>query len=260
MTDREGLEAQFLAHLTVVERAAAAVCRRRGLLGDEAAEFLAWAKLRFVQDDYAILQKFRGESSLATYLTVVVAMLFREYRVQRWGRWRPSAAALREGPLAVRLETLVHRDGCELQSAIAMVQSSWRPPPSTRDLVSLYRRLPMRMPVRAVEVGPEPLDAIELPTSADAELLAHEHGEARSAAAATLSAALTELPDEERVIVRLRFWEGLSVADIARALQLPQKPLYRRLERALQELRVRLERAGVTRDEARTLLQELPSE
>ena len=74
-------------------------------------------RLRFIENDYAAIRKFRGESSLGTYLTVVVAMLVRDYRVQRWGRWRPSAAARRLGDVAVRLETLVRRNGQAVHEA-----------------------------------------------------------------------------------------------------------------------------------------------
>jgi RNA polymerase sigma factor (sigma-70 family) len=63
---------------------------------------------------------------------------------------------------------------------------------------------------------------------------------------AALARALGQLSAEDHVIVRLRFWEGLTVADIARALGLAQKALYRRLDRALATLRARLERDGVS--------------
>jgi DNA-directed RNA polymerase specialized sigma24 family protein len=53
--------------------------------------------------------------------------------------------------------------------------------------------------------------------------------------------------------VRLHYMEAMSVADIARGLALPQKPLYKRLDRVLQRLRRELERAGVTREYVQTL-------
>jgi DNA-directed RNA polymerase specialized sigma24 family protein len=45
------------------------------------------------------------------------------------------------------------------------------------------------------------------------------------------------------------------VADIARRLDVPQKPLYRRLERALRTLRTALERAGVPVERVRAALE-----
>ena len=70
---RQDLEAQFLAHLPAAERILSALARRHALSRDAAEEFSAWAKLRLIENDYAILAKFRGESSLATYLTVLSA-------------------------------------------------------------------------------------------------------------------------------------------------------------------------------------------
>jgi RNA polymerase sigma factor for flagellar operon FliA len=73
----------------------------------------------------------------------------------------------------------------------------------------------------------------------------------------TLSAALESLPGEDKAILRMRFWESMTVADIARALCIAQKPLYRRIERALAEVRQYLEASGVPRERARELLGEL---
>ncbi|HEV2146432.1 MAG TPA: hypothetical protein VGR37_03360, partial [Longimicrobiaceae bacterium] len=157
MPDRKDLEALFLENLGWIERVAASICRRHGFGGDDAEDFASWARLRIVEDDYAVLRKFRGESSVTTYLTVVVAMLFRDYRVSRWGRWRPSAAARRHGRLAVRLETLVHRDGYRLEQAGELLRTTGETDLSERELAELLARLPARSPTRPVEVGPDPL-------------------------------------------------------------------------------------------------------
>jgi RNA polymerase sigma factor for flagellar operon FliA len=71
-----------------------------------------------------------------------------------------------------------------------------------------------------------------------------------------LSQALSRLEAADRLIVRMRYWQDMSIADIARALGLPQKPLYRRIERALAAVRRHLERAGVSRTEAATFFEE----
>src|SRR5262249_26292549 len=107
MAERQDYSALLLQHLPWIERAAGGLCRRHALDPDECDDFASYTKARLLDDDYAVLRKFRGESALTTYLTVVLSMFFRDYRVSRWGRWRPSAAARRRGPLAVRLETLV---------------------------------------------------------------------------------------------------------------------------------------------------------
>ncbi|MGH8186413.1 MAG: hypothetical protein ACREUC_07605, partial [Steroidobacteraceae bacterium] len=79
------------------------------------------AFLKLIEHDYAVLRRFEGASSLRTYLTVVLHRVLLDQRNREWGRWRPSAAAYRNGPLAVRLERLVTRDGLTPAEAIAAV-------------------------------------------------------------------------------------------------------------------------------------------
>ena len=97
-------ESQFLTSLALIERLIEYTCRRAHCPAQEAEEFAGWAKLRFVSGDYGILRKFEGKSALSTYLSVVLQRLFLDFRVERWGKWRPSAEAKRMGPLAVRVE------------------------------------------------------------------------------------------------------------------------------------------------------------
>jgi RNA polymerase sigma factor (sigma-70 family) len=252
MPERSQLEALFLAHLPVVERILGALARRHGMTGDDAEEFGAWAKMRLIENDYAILARFRGESSLATYMAVVLATLQREYRVAEWGRWRPSAAARREGPTAVRLETLTQRDGLTLDQAAELLRTTGETTLSDRELGALSMRFPWRAPLRPVQVGDSRADA-QGPTRADELIEHHEAAAECSAARRALDDALEELPDEDRLVVRLHYMEAMSVADIARGLALPQKPLYKRLDRSLRRLRRALEQAGVTHEYVQTL-------
>ena len=60
--------------------------------------------------------------------------------------------------------------------------------------------------------------------------------------------ALAGLEPEDRLILRLRFEQALSVVEIATTLRVEAKPLYRRIERLLGGLRRDLERAGVDRE------------
>lgn len=255
--DRQDLEALLRDNLEIVNRIVASVCHRNGLHGDDADEFRSWTYLRLVDDDYAILRKFRGESALATYLTVVIAMLFREYRVREWGRWRSSAAAQRLGPLAERLEMLIYRDGHTFSQAAEMIRSEGVEV-SDRELADLLAQLPPKHPSRPVSVGSDALDSAPAPSRADERVEGDETDRARRHAEAALFRALERLPDQDRLIVRMWVWEDLSIADIARALVLPQKPLYRRLERIFKRLRADLEAEGVTRDFFRGLLEDRP--
>ena len=253
MTDRPELEALFLAHLAWVRQAAAACCRRHRMDVTDVEDFTSWAVLRLLENDYAVLGKFRGESSLRTYLAVVLATLLREYRVQCWGRWRPSAAARRAGPVAMRLEALVHRDGYPLRQAVQVVRLTGETARSERELVTLFASLPPRAPRGECELRDDVPDPRAV-ASADGAVLAEAALDEERRAAVAIANALAALPPEDRVIVQMRFWDDMTVADIARALGLSQKPLYRRLARLLRLLRRSLEGAGISRRRGLTLL------
>ena len=252
MTDRHELEVLFVDNLPIADRIVGALARRHGLDKSNAEEFGSWARARIIENDYAMLAKFRGESSLSTYLTVCLAMLFREYRVAEWGRWRPSVAARRQGAVAIRLETLVRRDSLPLAQAGEILRTSGETKLTDRELAGVLSKLPMRGPLRPVQTGEPSFEPIDGARADDFVVLEESAAEGHAAHRA-LEGVLDELPAEDRVIVRMHYLEELSVADIARGLSLPQKPLYRRLERALKTLRAGLERVGISSDSIRGL-------
>ena len=242
-------ERLFLDHLDVIERIIAIIARRHTLSASDAEEFGSWAKGRLMDSDYAILRKFGGRSSLATYLSVVLSNLYRDYRNSVWGRWRPSAAAQRFGPVAIRLEELVSRDGCSVREAIGILRSRGATA-TDAELTRLAARLPQRTTDRTVSVE-EVEEALPAPRGSSSVA-----DEERSTVEHALLASISELPDEDRVITRMRFWDGLSVADIAKTLRLDQKPLYRRIEMIQRRLRDTLARHGITQQRAREVLAE----
>jgi len=250
--DRQRLEALFLSQLGWIERVVAAISRRNGLARDDADDFASWTTLRLIEDDYGVFRKFRGESALTTYLAVVIAMLFRDYRTHRWGRWRPSAAARRRGPLTVRLETLVYRDGLRLSQAAEVLRTAGHTDLSDRELATLLNQLPVRQSGRPQEVTPSGGADIPATEHADDLVVSDEVAMARKA----IEEQLKRLPLEEQLMLRMRYWEGMTVVEVARGLGLPQKPLYRRLDRALGDLRHYLEESGMSQDGVRAALTE----
>ncbi|HEX6463374.1 MAG TPA: hypothetical protein VFZ98_02925, partial [Vicinamibacterales bacterium] len=110
-------EQVFLTNLPTIEALVQTVARQQRMSWAEAEEFASIVRLRLIENDYAILRKFRGGSSLRTYLTVVIARQALDYRDTCWGRWRPSRAARRLGRTAVTLEKLIVRDGFTLDDA-----------------------------------------------------------------------------------------------------------------------------------------------
>jgi RNA polymerase sigma factor (sigma-70 family) len=250
MLDRDQAEALFLEHLGWINTVASMACAQHGVWGAEAEDFTSWMRLKLMEDDYAALRRFRGDSSVKTYLASVVARSFFSYVRTHRGEWRPSAAAERLGPPAVDLERLVHRDGYTVQQAGEVLRTAGRTTLSDVALARLLAGLPDRPPLRPVELQANAaLDATEGDSRADERVVAAE-SEARSARVAeALERALGELEPEDRLIARMHFGEGRTLAHVARALGLEQKPLYRRVQRLRTRLRTLLEAAGLREDD-----------
>lgn len=244
----------FLSNLGLIDRVTAFVCRRSRLRPDEAEEFTSHVHLKLIEDDYAVLRKFEGRSSLATYLTTVIHRLFFQYRVQLWGKWRPSAEARRLGDKAITVERLITRDGHSLSETIDILTTGAERDFTRAEIEALYVRLPPRSP-RPSLVSELPAHA-EVPAadrSDDAILSAERHQTARAAAAA-LDEAIASMDAEDQVILKMRFWSALRVPEIAAALHLDAKKIYKRIDRLLGVLRSRLLDAGIGAEEIAQLL------
>ena len=250
MAESNDYEELFLQHLPFIDRAAAGAAQVVGLRGDDVEEFVSWAREQLWEDGYALVRKWRGQSKITTYLATVIMNLGREYRVKLWGRWRPSAAAVRLGSLAVRLETLIYRDGWQIGEAAEMLRSRGETMLSVREVADLVAKIPPR--VRRPRT--QPVDQPVARNDADVRVDESEDDAERKAVHLALTSALSELEPAAQVILRMHFLEGRSLADIARALCIQQKPLYRVKDAALRSLRDRLATAGITWDSLSNLI------
>ncbi len=241
-----GVEQRFVSHVEQVERVIAFVARRRRLTPDETDEFRSVVRLKVVEDDYAVFRKFEGRSSLQTYLTVVVQRLYLDYRTSLWGKWRPSAEAKRLGPAALLLERLTARDGLSFDEACHHMRTNCGVTESDAELYALSTKIPARVARRFTDDGA--LDATVSAPPAGDTVEQSEHAASAVRASEALGRAMAELPERDRLILQLRFEQGLQVSQIARMIHEEQKPLYRQLEQLLRRLRERLHALGVDRD------------
>ena len=246
------LPPEFRAHFDTLEAVIQATCRRQGVFGDEADEFGAWLKFRLVESDYAMFRKYKGRSSLRTYLSVVVRNLFRDFRISKWGKWRPSAKAKRLGPSAVLLERRLYRDRLSLHEAVEQLVLNEAVELNRAELYQVASQLPTRLP-RTFE-GEDGLRFRVSRERADSGVADQEAAEEAIAIRKALVEALGAASSEDRLILQLRFREGVSVAQIARTLCLDQRRLYVRLGRLFSELRRRLAKRSVTFDRVQALL------
>ena len=235
--------ARFVArHIDLIGQITGHVARRLRVPEDDHGDFRSWVALKLLENGGRAIRRYRGESSLRSYLTVVISNLGRDYKNMRWGKWRPSAAARRLGECAVELERLIHRDGASRQEACAILVSRGECTHSAADLMDICARLPHR-PRRMMLA----LDgcSLSLGTDPETDLMDSRAEAAAREAFDTLAGAIEQLDPEDRLLVRLRYFDGLRVSEVARMMQMEQKPLYRRYERILIALKSCLIEAGV---------------
>lgn len=237
-------EALFLSQLEVIERVISFVSSRHHLPGVEADDFESHVKLKLIEDDYGILRKFEGRSSLRTYLTIVIQRLFLDYRISAWGKWRPSAEAKRAGEVAILLERLTVRDGYGFEEACELLETNHQVTLARKELEAIAGRLPSRVRRRfESEEALAHVPSVQAPI--DDVIAEAERTAMAGRVASALKAAMSGLDAQDRLVLALRFEDGRTVVEIAGMLRLDQKGLYRRLERLLKGLRSALHTEGI---------------
>ena len=218
----------------LVERIVQSVSRRHHLKADEAEELGSIVRLKLVENDYGILRKYQGRSSLATYLTTVVTRIYLDWRTAEWGRWRTSAQAKRLGGTAEQLETLTRRDGLTLGEALEVLRTNFRTTATDAELEAMYETFPRRLRLRTVTADAlEQIAAPEQAPAGDADDLLER-----------LAHSVAALGSTERRMLKLRFHDGWAINRIAHTLGMPPKAAYRGLSRLLRRLKRSLAEGG----------------
>jgi RNA polymerase sigma factor (sigma-70 family) len=243
-----GPEGVFKSNLAVIDRVISEVCRSARVRDDDAEDFASSVKLALIENEYAILRKWEGRSSLAGYLNVVIRRLLSNRRDHELGRWRPSSEAADMGPTGILIERLLGRDGRAFDEALPIIQAN--DPSLTRDdVAAIAARLPLRFGrPRGVTLDDAGEASLASSESAEGRVRSAEVRQLSGLASDVVRRTIAAWPDEDAMILRFRFGSSMTIAEIARMLRLPQRPLYRRIEGLLARLRAALVEAGL--DEA----------
>jgi RNA polymerase sigma factor (sigma-70 family) len=246
--------ALFLRELGTIEQAIRFASRRPAFSREDAEDFASYVKLKLIENNYAIVRKYRAQASFAAFISVVVQRMLLDYRITQWGKWHASAKAQRMGEPAITIEAMLVRDGRSLGEIMSALSRRW--PDMTRQQVeAIAAQLPHRaIRPRAVELDLEKTQFASSSEDFEEPLLAVHRRILGHKIQSVVNTTLNDLEELDRVVFKLRFEGGMSVADIARTLCVDQKPLYRRLKRALLRLREQLEAAGITAAEAAEVL------
>lgn len=239
-------------HLQLIRWRLEHLSRHSGLPEHEGEEFRSWALFKLVENDYRILGSWKGRSSFPTFLTVVLSNLMRDYRIRVWGKWRPSSVARQRGPVAVLLERLCVRDSLPLDEAIERMWTEHGVSLSRAELervAALLRRSPERRRVSEEELLQVPFDG-----QVESRIKDSERYSLEDRLRELLAPLLLTLPAQDRLLLRLHYWDSLSMAAISRILGRPQRELYSVRDKCLKKLRRKLEHEGLNSDQVRTLL------
>jgi RNA polymerase sigma factor (sigma-70 family) len=230
-------------HLGLIQHQLLRLSWRSGLPSHEAEEFRSWALFKLVEDEYRILGRWEGRSSFPTFLNVVLVNLMRDYRIHVWGKWRPCAASRRWGQAGMLLERLLVRDGLASGDALERLRTEHGISFSPEDVTRLVAALPQRTERR--QVSEEEL--LRMPVDGYVESRVEEREQARTVdrLRELLVPLLQSLSAQDRLLLRLHFFEGLSMAAISKLLGRSQRELYSARDRCLKKIRRSLDEAGL---------------
>jgi RNA polymerase sigma factor for flagellar operon FliA len=241
----------FLKNLCLIDKAIGYVCHRNRIDRDEGEEFGSHVKFKLIESNYAIIRKFEGRSTFSTYMTTVIQRMFFQYRVQLWGKWRPSAEAKRIGSKGITVERLLSRDGFTIAEVVATLTAGKDPAFDADEVEAIHARLPIRQP-RPMLVPA--IDNTDNGPSIEQELFSGERAKLARETAAAVDSVIATMDSEDQMILRLRFWHNRKVPQIAVALRLDPKKLYKRIDKLLVQLKLKLEEAGIAGHDACELL------
>jgi RNA polymerase sigma factor (sigma-70 family) len=223
----------------------------RNFRPEDAEDFRSWACLKLIENDFAKLAQFEGRngSQLKTFLTACLVHLAQDYRDHLLGRWRPSSEAERLGKAAVALERLINRDGLTESEAKATLLP--RVEESLDELERLITRLPARSPHR------RQVDDAVLGNMAAVVEEPNLERERVEALQQVVKRAIFDLPAQERLILKLRFKDGLKTVEIARLLRFDKESehlLYRDFVKLFKILLQAVTDAGFSKDDINAIL------
>lgn len=217
--------------------------REKRLSPEELEDLRSDIQVKLLEDDYRVLRRWDSRASLKGYLAIVLYNIWHDRVRGEKGKVVVSAAARRLGPPAPELEVLLGRQGLTFEEAYQAIKPRF-PGLSRGEAEEIATQINPR-PSRSFEsvTGVTPLPDPE-PTAEERLEQREKLGKKRKALA-LMDRLLSELPEQDCVLLVRAHAEGVKFSRISRSLGLDQRSLYRHNERLLTKLRTDLEEAGI---------------
>ncbi|MEO6193666.1 MAG: sigma-70 family RNA polymerase sigma factor [Thermoanaerobaculia bacterium] len=216
--------------------------REKRLSPEDLEDLQSQIHLKLLEEDYRVLRRWDSRSSLKTYLVTVVYNMWNDRVRGEKGTVRVSAAAKRLGPAAKELERLIGL-GLKLDEAYQVIKPRF-PGLSRGEAEEIAAQInprrgrqKERIDVAAGLPDPEPRP--------DRRLELQKKFAEKLKALALMRGILSELPEQDRILLLAAHAEGVKFSRIAGSLGIVQRLLYRRNERLLNKLKTSLEEAGI---------------
>ena len=237
------LEELYLQSLEALPPILRCLGREKRLSPEEVEDLRSDIQVKLLEDDYRVLRQWDSRSSLKGYLATVVCNLWHDRLRGEKGKVVVSAAARRLGPPAPELEVLLGRQGLTLDQAYLAIKPRF-PGLSRCEAEEIAAQINPK-PGRHFESEDVVTRLPDLEPMGDERLEQREKLAKKRKALALMHRRLSELPEQDRILLVRAHAEGVKFSRIARSLGIDQKPLYRRNEKLITKLRANLEEAGI---------------
>ncbi len=246
-----------------------ALCERRFGKTVDAEVASQYVLEKLSADDWQLCRKFSGRSLPQTYLYTLCSNLVEEHARKQYGRTRPPAWLKQLGDTWLTLWKLICLERQPVPTAIERLAGRDESLRDTDGLLDMVRTIKARLPWCGQQTGTtsledQPQDEVHAASEASDSslesllLLLHQvvledtldvpaYASSPDVFAA-LAGELT-LDDEQRLVLRMAYVDGMKFSAVARTLNLPAHKPARLAKQALAELRSVLQRHNLLPEE-----------
>jgi RNA polymerase sigma factor (sigma-70 family) len=210
---------------------------------------------RLTANDYKALREFKEQSKITTYFTTIIAHLVVDIQRKHKGRSRTKERAKAMGPIGDKLYELIFEKGFPVEEAYEYLKENHRITETLEEIEAMVDKIKGRP--RAYKGPTEGLEQPDIKSalgSGDNQEEGVIRKETEALVKRVLNEVLSELSNEEKFIIRMRFplsedEEPKDLSEIAQILGFTTKAVDSRIRRILAECKERILKYGLSFDD-----------
>ncbi len=217
-------ENTFETHFAAINSIIGRICYGQKLQSSDFEDIQSYVYERLIEKDYRILREYQSAGHSQSYLLLAIKNIHRDYGRLNLGRWHSSVKAGELGEMGILLEKLLYRrhysfdEACEIILTISRNQQ--KTPPSRKKLEAMAVQLKKKPRETIITPGDEVLSILarSKETAADDALQIDELKPKKETFDRITENLKKELTNEDRLILKMKFEDGLPISKIARVL------------------------------------------